>query len=122
MNHDDVHTILITLEESLWIGKTRYDDCLMDRTFATEFSEVGRSGRHYQRHEMFFGQASANQEISARLPLDELTITFPTQNTALVRYISHVTYDTVEEHAQRTSLWVWREERWQLVFHQGTPI
>lgn len=42
------------LEESLWRSKTRFDDAGMDASFADDFCEFGRSGRVYQREEMFF--------------------------------------------------------------------
>ncbi len=41
---DDIET-LTRLEESLWRAETRYDPVLMDRIFADDFFEFGRSGR-----------------------------------------------------------------------------
>ncbi len=45
------------------------------------------------------------------------------EGVALVTYRSHHTVQGSETAAAlRSSLWVWRDGRWQMVFHQGTPL
>ncbi len=42
-------------------------------------------------------------------------------NVALVTYISEVKYEQTEI-ANRSSLWTRTDGRWQIRFHQGTPV
>ena len=110
---------LLALELTLWHPSTRYDRALMDATFAPDFHEFGRSGRRYTRDEMLFDPAQA-QDIDATLhdftehPLSD-TIT-------LCTYISEVRYPEGTERANRASIWDRSSGRWQLRFHQGTPL
>ena len=107
------------LEESLWRAETRFDTKLMDQTFSTDFFEFGRSGRVYGRQECLDVES---QPIDARLPLKDLRIRLIWPNVAQVTYVSSVTYDGIEELANRSSIWTRAERGWQLRFHQGTAI
>ena len=108
---------LHTLELTLWHPSTRYDRALMDATFAPDFHEFGRSGRRYTRAELL--QADAH-DIDATLhdftehPLSD-TIT-------LCTYISELSTPEGTERANRASIWDRSSGRWQLRFHQGTPL
>ncbi len=108
------------LEETLWRVETRYDRALMERTFAAEFAEIGRSGRRYMRDEMFF-DPDPTAEIGATLPLPEYAVTLIAEDVALATYTSEVRHEGAVLRARRSSLWAWRDARWQLCFHQGTP-
>lgn len=110
---------LQALEEGLWIAETRFDMEWMERTLAPDFFEFGRSGRVYRREDTL---AIESQPIDARLPLANLEARLVSPDVALVTYISAVTYDSVEDIGNRSSIWSRTGSGWQLRFHQGTPV
>lgn len=108
------------LEESLWQAKSRFDNALMDETFAADFFEFGRSGRTYSRTEMMFEEGTFN-EIAATLPLPEFRARYLTDDVIQTTYISEVVYDGETLCGNRSSIWSRIDGAWQLRFHQGTP-
>jgi hypothetical protein len=108
-------------EEKLWRAETRFDNTLMDKLFADDFFEFGRSGKRYSRSELLFepGQFS---EINASLPFKEFDARRLSNDVVLVTYISEVTYGEDIERANRSSIWSKANGEWRLRFHQGTPL
>ena len=104
------------LEESLWRAETRFDPGYLNRILSPDFSEFGRSGRIYRREEIM---AMSTQDI--RATLRDLNVQLIDSNVALVTYISEVQYEQTEI-ANRSSLWTRTDGRWQIRFHQGTPV
>jgi len=112
------HEALRRLEEDLWREATRFDATLMEKVFAPDFVEFGRSGRVYQRADIL---RVPRQRLEARLPLPDFRARLLAQDVAQVTYNSAVTYDGVVEHGRRSSIWTRAEGGWVLRFHQGTP-
>lgn len=110
--------ILASLEESLWRSETRGDRALMDRTFAGDFFEFGRSGRVWGRSAMLFDDCLP---IDIQMPLPEFSVRLLDDTIALVTYNSIVKYGATVECARRSSIWSFDDSRWNLRFHQGTP-
>ena len=111
--------LLQRLEEELWREETRFDRHRMDKVFAEDFFEFGRSGRCYPREDTLDAKP---QPIAPVLPLPNLNIRLLTPDVAQVTYNSAVTYHGVVEHARRSSIWTRTRSGWQLRFHQGTPF
>lgn len=118
INSEDRNT-LKRLEEELWREETRFDIQRMDELIAPDFFEFGRSGRIYQRQDTM---AIEHQTIDAVLPLPEFHVRLLDENTAQVTYHSAVTYNSIVEHARRSSIWSRTTGGWVLRFHQGTPF
>lgn len=121
LSDDDV-AWLTRAEHSLWDDRDRFDQALMGDLWASEFHEVGRSGRRWTRQELLEAEA---QTIGAAL--HDLEVLPVTDDVALVRYVS-MQWPRGEgvgdgRPAHRTSLWRRSDgpSRWELVFHQGTP-
>ena len=112
-------TQLPPLEHSLWAEDTRFDRALMDRTFAPDFFEFGRSGRRYSRNELLFDPEDA-QKIDATL--HNLALRPLSQDVVLVTYQSEVRYPEGTEWGNRSSIWDRSSGAWQLRFHQGTVL
>ncbi|MEO0939705.1 MAG: nuclear transport factor 2 family protein [Pseudomonadota bacterium] len=112
---------LVALEEMLWRAETRFDPALMDLTFSPHFVEFGRSGRRYERAEMLFNPEQ-RVDINATLPLPDYSVELVAPGVALATYTSEVRYGDQIEVGRRSSLWVKYDGRWQLRFHQGTPL
>lgn len=104
----------------MWAHATRYDPGFQARRFAPDFFEFGRSGRVYQRAEIVRTEGPA---FCAQLPLDGLVFRELAPGVVQLSYRSHVRYPNEPlEHANRSSIWTWSEQGWQMRFHQGTPI
>lgn len=112
---DDPTDELIALEHALWRAQTRFDPAFMEWILADDFGEFGRSGRVYARADTLAVDGDA---IDARLR--DIEVDLITEDVALVTYVSEVRHDALDL-ANRSSLWVRRNDRWQLRFHQGTP-
>ena len=108
---------LRVLEESLWRVETRFDLALMEKTFARDFYEIGRSGRIHTRQDCL---DVSPEPIDALLPLADFTVRLISADVAQVTYTSHVTYGGVVQRGLRSSIWTRTADSWALRFHQGT--
>jgi len=117
----DVYEELRTKEENLWRTEPRFDTDLMDKYFASDFFEFGRSGRMYSRAQMIFNQSEA-QEIEAKLPLENFHARYLTEDVVQITYISELLWEGEIMRGNRSSIWSKTDGRWQLRFHQGTPV
>lgn len=111
--------ILKQLEEELWQDTTRFDIDKMEALLAPDFFEFGRSGRIYQREDTL---NLFPHSIHATLPLPDFCIRLLSPDIAQVTYKSAVTSDGIVLYANRSSIWSRSDRRWQLRFHQGTPV
>ncbi len=105
---------LYSLEERLLHPDRERDRTALISLFAEEFKEFCVSGRIFNRQ----------QVIDALLKSEPRTATINNYYVeSLAEDVALATYRATIAHAvsHRSSLWVFRENRWQLVFHQGTP-
>ncbi|CAN7165291.1 nuclear transport factor 2 family protein [Acidovorax sp. LjRoot118] len=113
--------ILQALEVELHHPGVRCDAQRLAQLLHTDFHEVGRSGRQYDRVTVmrFLGEQVASPPvISDHFALQQLgsQIALLTYRSALRRPDA-----TLENHTLRSSVWVQQDARWQLIYHQGTP-
>jgi len=109
---EDVTAALVELERAMWSDSTRGDRVWMDEHLAGSFTEFGWSGAAYTRQdilELGVGPIEATLEQFAVRPLG--------RDAALVTYRS----DQLRGSGNRSSVWIRRNGRWLLEFHQGTP-
>ena len=111
---------LIELEESLWRATTRFDIDHLERVFADDFDEFGRSGKHWSREASI---AADVERFETVLPLPHLRVRSIGPDAALLTYRSETTYpaEDVTLIANRSSVWQRIEGEWRIRFHQGTP-
>jgi hypothetical protein len=110
------------LEERLIDPLVRSDAESVASLIADDFREFGSSGR-------CFDKASIIEELSHE-PFRPAPTLIDFSARFLAAEVVLVTYRTVRqrssretmERSWRSSIWVNREDRWQLVFHQGTRI
>ncbi len=117
------------LEETLLTSSVRKDRTQVAALLAEEFREIGSSGRTFSRAEIQAElQAEFQAELQAESPLREValsdfTCTMLSDTLALVIYRTvRSTPPAPPSSAWRSSLWVFREDRWQILFHQGTRV
>lgn len=115
---NDFDNGLYELEESLWKAETRFDRELMDKVFADDFFEFGRSGRVYDREELL---SATGDKIDIRLPLENFKVRELSPDLVQTTYNSIVTYEEKVQYGRRSSIWSRKGDSWELRFHQGTP-
>lgn len=114
---DDVDR-LRELEESLWRSRTRFDRVHMDTVFASDFVEVGASGRLHDREAVLGASA---RELDVDIPLADFSVRAIGPDAALVTYVSvERSVDSPTRRAFRLSVWMREDTVWKLVLHQGT--
>ncbi len=91
-----------------------------DRTVAPEFWEVGASGRRYSRE---YVRAVLEERLAA--PPDESdweTAEFQVRAMGGSVYLLTYTLTQGERITRRLTVWRRRENRWTVLYHQGTPV
>lgn len=78
---------------------------------AEDFMEFGRSGRTWDRHSI---REVLEGVDPAPATIEEFEAISLADGVALVTYRASST--------NRSSIWIRRDGRWQLRFHQGTPV
>ncbi len=113
---------LRSLEECLLDPVVRANPAAIERLLAPDFVEFGSSGQTYTRDEIL--SALAAETAPSSRTLTHFRLLASTADWALVTYRITRSNSTgaVEITSLRSSTWIRREDRWQLLFHQGTPI
>lgn len=108
------------LEASLLTNAVRKDRARVASLLAEEFREFGRSGAMYTKEEIL---TLLHEEEESTVAMKDFACQSVAEGVALVTYRSTRTEPGREAiEALRSSLWVWRDESWQMIFHQGTPL
>ncbi|WP_454746430.1 nuclear transport factor 2 family protein [Ciceribacter selenitireducens] len=113
------------LETSLHRPEVRTSPQQTADLLADEFVEFGKSGRVYNKEVTIDALASEGSSGSSVVPqVADFSVAALSNDVVLVRYRSvraapdaHKTLETL-----RSSIWKFNSGRWQMVFHQGTPI
>lgn len=117
--NDKVANQLIKQEQQL-LDKTDSLDLLAD-LIDDEFIEIGSSSVIYDKAEVLRWLASSDQSerIGTSFKVQELS-----KDVILLTYISSIkeTPDSETKKAMRSSIWRLGNNRWRMVFHQGTPL
>jgi hypothetical protein len=111
---------LRALEEQLLQTDFRRDRKAVSKLLANDFREFGSSGRLRNKQQIL---DLLETEPAFRATVQDF------QAIELVSGVSLVTYTAVVDRpgaktaaSLRTSIWVMREGRWRMIFHQGTPV
>ena len=112
---DDLLAQLTLLEKQLHEPEVRHNPAEVARLLADEFREFGSSGRVYDKAAVLNALA---EETQAPIEADSFAAVRIAPGAALLTYRSARS----GLRSLRSSLWVHREQRWQLLFHQGTPF
>ncbi len=108
------------LEESLLDPSVRASAQRMDALIADDFIEFGSSGRVFSKRDVLDSASSLPDVVT---PLVDLEATVLGRGIVLVTYRSATrNINGLTHRALRSAVWVYRNDRWQLRFHQGTPV
>src|SRR5438067_1693135 len=97
-------------------GERRADD--IHELVADDFFEIGRSGTTYTKAEVL---AAIETAPLRKFTLDDFKIVASGEGWALVSYRAGERSAYSSTTSLRSTLWVERSGKWQIVFHQGTP-
>ena len=113
--------LLRSLEEQLLEGKVRSSREAIAGVLAEEFVEFGSSGKVYTRSEMLDVLVGS---APSRWTITDFHCILPAPGIALVTFRATRIPgpDARPEFSLRSSLWKETSGRWQLWFHQGTPV
>jgi hypothetical protein len=104
---------LHSLEERLLHPDREKDFAALSDLFASDFKEFCVSGRIMNRAQTIAAMRSSSPRPAT---ITYFYVTRLAEDVALATY--HATHSNSVSH--RSSLWVFRDNRWQLLFHQGT--
>ncbi len=118
----EVAEILQTLEERLLQPSVRSDQAMLGVLLLPEFCEFGSSGRVFDRAAILALLAEEREQQASENHADSRVEAFTCE--VLAPGVALVTYRIARAAAGslRSSVWVERDGRWQMRFHQGTRL
>jgi len=106
------------LERRLLDPRTRSSGKNLDELIADDFFEIGRSGRMWTKGEIL---KSLPQEQGLKIEMDSVQSRRIGKDIILITYRSRRVGVAQAAAALRSSIWQRRDNKWQVIFHQGTP-
>ncbi|MGX9781950.1 nuclear transport factor 2 family protein [Janthinobacterium lividum] len=112
---------LQALEAALQSQAVRANSARLAALLADEFFEFGSSGNLWTRAATL---ADLPAEDFCLRSISDFQARLLAEDVAFVTYRSqrHASSALPASASLRSSLWKWRDGRWQMAFHQGTPI
>ncbi len=108
------HQFIYDLEISLLTPKVRKSTTLLQQLIADEFTEYGSSGLIYNKNDLL---DSLPEEEPQSYFVADFSVLELSPEVMLATY--KVTLGS--KCSLRSSVWQYKNNRWQMVFHQGTP-
>lgn len=108
------------LEGRLQTESVRKDAGAVGALLADDFREFGSSGRIFNKSEII---AALQAERPFEIAMLDAEVTVLSEQVALLTYREvHQKEGSMPAESLRSSLWQFREGRWQMVFHQATVL
>lgn len=107
---------LLRLEEMLLTPEIRTSVKELSILLAEEFFEFGSSGKVWRRKDGL----DSNGIGVVKMQLSDFGIHPLSENIVLTTY--KIFNEEKRQHSLRSSIWKYEDSKWQMVFHQGTPI
>ena len=110
-----------SLEEKLLSPAVRTSPEALSELLAADFFEFGSSGRRYSKEEIL---EALPAETDVRFTLSDFTLESLAPGMVLATYqvLRSTAGGEPARRSLRSSIWVLRASRWQMRFHQGTPV
>ena len=120
MNNFQIKEHLIILERKLLNSVERKSVEEISPLFTDDYIEFGSSGKIYNKKDTI---EALQEEPSLQISAYNFKVNLLVPETALVTYTAVKKDKTNNEIASlRSSVWKKTNERWQIVFHQGSKI
>jgi len=114
---DNLHNVIQQLELSLLEPATRRSVNYLNKYIADEFIEFGASGKTYNKHDII---ESLPFEKERKFNVVDFSVKMLSQDVVLATY--KIIGDSITLASLRSSIWKRVDNKWQMVFHQGTKI
>ncbi len=109
------------LETELLQPEVRSNPARVAELLADEFTEFGESGKRYSKHDTL---AALGKPADVKYSILDFSAIEISSGVVLATY--RVQKEDLKSGrttlSLRNSLWRYRDKRWQMVFHQGTPL
>ena len=106
------------LEISLLQSNIRLSSKKLDKLIADDFKEIGASGKIYKKKDIL---RNLPKESQVEYKPTEFNIKTLAENIILVTYkLTAQESDRTVSSSLRSSIWRYKRNSWELVFHQGT--
>ena len=114
--------VFLELETSLHKKEVRNSRGRVDELIADDFVEFGKSGGVFNKQDTLDGLEG--EQFDLQIDVSEFNAKELTSNVVLVTYTATMldSDNTTTVSTRRSSVWVDRDGRWQMVFHQGTKV
>jgi hypothetical protein len=112
----EMSALFLHLETQLMDPEFRKDSAKVSEQLADDFREFGSSGRHWTRQEIL--DLLATEPTYSAPEIEDFRIQKIASDVVLVTYRAR----RVDTATLRSSIWIYRDEKWQILFHQGTKI
>lgn len=120
MQNESIEQQLFRLETDLLTSATRHNPDALLNLLAEDFCEFGSSGRIYSRNEIVVALQTGS---SPHFVVSDFSVKILSEGAALATYqVAQSVSGNEISKSLRSSLWVFRDSRWQMLFHQGTKI
>ncbi len=118
---DTIAPQLRKLEEDLLQPEIRRNPEALASLLTDNFCEFGSSGRIFSKSEIV---EALRTETGGQISIADFCLRSLTAETALVTYraIRWADANQAGRISLRSSVWVLRDGRWQMLFHQGTSV
>ncbi len=111
---------IIGFEKHLFLPEVRKSAEELDRLLADKFVEFGSTGDKYNKKQII---DALDSESELQITATEFDFEKLAGDAAMLTYRAVIKEKGVEKEriSLRTSIWKLIEDRWQMLFHQGTP-
>jgi len=113
----DLRDEILELEQSCLLPEVRADPARLAALIADDFLEFGSSGRTWNRATVL---SEVPTQSGLEFELSDFEAVQLSEDLVHTRFRTALTEAGSTRHALRSSLWVRRSGRWQMLFHQGT--
>ncbi|QUD87923.1 nuclear transport factor 2 family protein [Phenylobacterium montanum] len=114
--------LLISLEQQIIDPATRHSPHVFASILADDFLEFTASGQVYQKESVISALTAENVGAWAEMSNDGFELRPLAEGVVLLTYCHLRRREGVADaRSLRSSIWKLVGDRWQLVFHQGTP-
>lgn len=108
---------ILRYEKDFFCAQFCQDRTALDSRLCDGYLEYAKSGRIYSKADIV--ESLGNLLQDRNISILDFTCIALSDSACLAHYRSFDASD--HTYALRTSIWVLRDGRWQLLFHQGTP-
>jgi hypothetical protein len=108
---------ILSLEEKIIDPETSKTPSILEGIISDDFLEFGSSGRKFTKQTVI---AALSMPSNAKIEISDLKIKYLADNVVIATYIATKISDDGKSLSLRSSIWIFKDSRWQIVFHQGT--